>query len=937
MLKRLLILPPLCLLLCSPNKPTTAVPVVSHAGMRKIEATGKSFVQGANDSQSTPDERPGMTSAFTYDYWLDTTEVTQQEYENVTGAQPVPSASAYGRGDRYPVYNVSWYDAILFCNKKSKRDGLDTVYTYFGPPKIQSGSAYEIDGLRINTGSNGYRLPTESEWEYAAREGTSAIPFPCLSDSAAAQAHAWYSSNAKGTTHPAATRLPNAFGLYDMAGNVFEWTQDWKCYYTVKSITNSLGAPLPNENSEKVLKGGSFELGFIDLRPSRRQTTYPTSLSQYAEYIGFRCALGAIPNPSHITSDTSKTVTNVMNLLVSSTQQIIGTTRAKVAFVNVTYNVRTLCYINYGDPIPYLYEFKDVQNVNVPSISPDGRYAAYCTADDGASGPANVYLRSLDTLASVPVKLPCDSAFEPRWWVDPATLDTFLIFTTSAIDNTSPTWMLSQTRLWRISGGKAVGAWQTLTTGGGFHDGRSANGRYIVTGYRNLIMRDLVNNTDQQLFVSPHNGKPADGSTQACNVSMCTDSAYNGRCLFLDFGSPVTSTLTGTKYGVHQYIFVADCNDSIVGWYKYPDGESSWDNPEWSNNSDFAIATGCNGSDVPDAIYIIGLKSAAYQKIVSGTMLAEPVLWIAPGSLADTGANDSLNLDSLGQYDDPAVSYNVSVLTKRMQGFWKHCDSMKVVFLGSSHTSYGIDPNYFTANQVANMSIFGGPFSMAELLITHYLLNHSPSLKLVGCDLIPATMNWPDYFTPWQLIGSNVGFNYDENHGYWRTGLPANFKELVALAPCPSLPSVDTLGSDHGAQCSGWGGSSPDLSGGGTGWSTDDPQYQTNFAILKDVARLLYANKVHFLLYITPESPYYKNTDSYARYGPSWPTEEAVVARIKALQDTFPGYFHFYDANLDGNHDYADSEASDCEHLCPVGAQKLSRRMDSVVTFILGQ
>jgi uncharacterized protein (TIGR02171 family) len=937
MLKRLLILPLLYLLSCSPNKPGNSVPPVQYAGMRKIAASGKSFVQGANDPQSTPDEQPGMTSNFTYDYWLDTTEVTQQEYASVTGLQPVPSASSYGVGNRYPVYDVSWYDAILFCNKKSKRDKLDTVYTYFGTPKIQSGSTYEIDGLRINTSSNGYRLPTESEWEYAAREGASTIPFPHLSDSAAAKAYAWYSSNAQGTTQAVATKLPNAFGLYDMAGNVFEWVQDWKCYYTVNSITNSFGAPLPDGNSEKVMKGGSFEHGFVSLRPSRRQTTYPTSLSQYAEYIGFRCALGAIPNPSYITSDTSKTVTNLTNLLVSSTQRIVGTVRTKVAFVNVTNNLRTLCYINYGNSIPYIYEFKDVSNVNVPSISPDGRYVAYCTEDDGADGTANVYIRSLDTLTSAPVKLPCDSAFEPRWWVDPAAPDTFLIFTTSAIDNTSPAWAQTQTRMWQISGGKTVGNWQTLANDGGFHDGRSANGQYIVAGYRNLVMRDLVNHVDHQLFVPPQNGKPANGSTQVCNVSMCADSACNGRCLFLDFGSPAMSALTGTIYGVHQYIFVADFADSMISWYQYPNGESSWGYPEWSNNAGFAIATGCNSSDVPHDIYILDLSSVTYQKIVSGTNLADPVLWIAPGSIAASGANDSLNLDSLGRYDDPALSYNIGVLTKRMQGFWKNHNTMKAVFLGSSHTSYDIDPNYFTVNKVANMSIYGGLFYVNKLLVTQYLLNHSPSLRLVGCDLIPATMNRTDYFSSWPLLDNNLGFNYDKNHGYWKTGLPNNFEKLIALAPCPALPEVDTLGSDHSAQCRGWGGSSPDLSGGGTAWATDDPQYEINFAIIKDVANQLYLKKIHFLMYITPESPYYKNTNSYGRYGPNWQTAQAIITRVRALQDTFPGYFHFYDANLDGNHDYADSDASDCEHLCPVGAQKLSRRMDSLVTFILSQ
>jgi len=262
---------------------------------------------------------------------------------------------------------------------------------------------------------------------------------------------------------------------------------------------------------------------------------------------------------------------------------------------------------------------------------------------------------------------------------------------------------------------------------------------------------------------------------------------------------------------------------------------------------------------------------------------------------------------------------------------------MSVVFFGSSHTYYAVDPDYFTENKVANMAIFGGPFSVAKFLLEGYFLNHSPALKLVGCDLIPATMNWQDFFTPWTLIQNNVGFNYDGNHDYWKAGLPRDFEKLMALAPCPNLPAVDTLGIDHGSLCKGWGGSSPDLSGGGTAWSTDDPQYQINTAILKEVAGTLFQRKIHFLLYITPESPYYKNTISYGRYGPSWATAESVITTIRAWEDTFPGYFHFYDAYRDGNHDYADSEASDCEHLCTVGARKFSRRLDSVVTAILGQ
>ena len=90
-------------------------------------------------------------------------------------------------------------------------------------------------------------------------------------------------------------------------------------------------------------------------------------------------------------------------------------------------------------------------------------------------------------------------------------------------------------------------------------------------------------------------------------------------------------------------------------------------------------------------------------------------------------------------------------------------------------------------------------------------------------------------------------------------------------------------------------------------------------------------------MYVTPESPYYRSTDFYGRHGPSRETGKAIVSQLKTLQDSVYGYFHFYDANLEGNHDYADSEAADFDHLCPLGARKLSVRLDSLVKAILNQ
>jgi uncharacterized protein (TIGR02171 family) len=935
-----LLLSSCCLLLatatqsCAPNRQPQDPPASPHFGMIKIDAAEKSFFQGAGDSSSTTYERPCMTSRFTYDYWIDTTEVTQKEYYSVMGKRSVTESSAFGFGDNYPVYYVSWFDAILFCNRKSKAEKLDTVYSYFGPPQSGGGSVYNIAGFHINYDRDGYRLPTEAEWEFAAREGSSQIPFPGMENVTETQEYAWDAANSAGKCHPVATRKPNKFGLYDMAGNLYEWTNDLKGFYTVSAITNSIGVPQTMNSDERVIKGGAFNYGALNLRPSRRQATYPTTPSVAEEYIGFRCARGIIPNPSYITSDTSSLVTNTWNTVVTSILPLLGTNRAKLTFVNVTQGVRTLCLVNFDQTYLHPYEFKDIQNVNVPVISPNGRYVAFCSRGDGASGAASIFIRSLDSLARPPTKIPSDAAFEPRWWVDPLSLDTCIIYTNSAMDNQSTLWGSTRTFVCKIINGQASGVPQELNTDGSYHDGRSKNGRYIVTGFTQLFMKDFTDNIVHRLFVSPYNGKDANGSSQVCNVSMSPDTLHDDQCMFLDFGyaPPAISTVTGTSYGLHEYIFIARFSGTVLSSFKSPLGEASWENPEWSTIPDFAVSCARNSLDHTHAIYLVNLVDSNYNKLIEGTELSDPFLWVQPGAIIRA---DSLNTDSLGHYNDPPLSSNIDMLTKRMQGFWKKHVGMETVFLGSSHTSYGVDPSCFVKNNVYNMAIWGGPFYVAELLATKYLLNQCPSLKIVACDFIPASMNWTNFYDAWSIIVENKGFNYDKNHDYWQTGLPGGFEKCMAQAPCPSVSTVDTLGLDHTAKPEGWGGSAPDLSGGGLSWSIDDPQYAVNFSIIKNMAHQLYEKKIHFLLYLTPESPAFKNTNSFGKYGPNWKTADTVITKIKALQDTFPGYFHFYDAYRNGNHDYADSEASDCEHLCAAGARKLSQRLDSVVTSIL--
>jgi formylglycine-generating enzyme required for sulfatase activity len=198
--------------------------------------------------------------------------VTQKEYQEVMGANP-----SEFKGDNLPVEQVSWYDAVNYCNCLSQREGLTPSYTVNG------------ENVTWNQNANGYRLPTEAEWEYACRAGTT-TPFSTGNNITTSQANyngnSPYNNYAKGTYREKTTVVgsfsPNPWGLYDMHGNVWEWCWDLYGSYVSWSLTNPSG---PVSGTSRVLRGGSWFGSSRLLRSAYRIDVNP-SFKYY--YIGFR-------------------------------------------------------------------------------------------------------------------------------------------------------------------------------------------------------------------------------------------------------------------------------------------------------------------------------------------------------------------------------------------------------------------------------------------------------------------------------------------------------------------------------------------------------------------------------------------------------------------------------------------------------------------------
>ena len=192
------------------------------------------------------------TVTLTRAFLLQTTEVTQGQYESLMGANP---SSFSGCGADCPVETVSWHDAVAYANALSVSEGLPACYD----DGCNSVCAGEIVGGATVYDCIGYRLPTEAEWEYAARAGTTTETYAGdLTDSTCGdttlRSIAWFCGNSEDQTNPVAGKAPNAWGLYDMHGNVWEWTSDWYDDYP-GAVTDPVGR---SNGMYRVLRGGSW-------------------------------------------------------------------------------------------------------------------------------------------------------------------------------------------------------------------------------------------------------------------------------------------------------------------------------------------------------------------------------------------------------------------------------------------------------------------------------------------------------------------------------------------------------------------------------------------------------------------------------------------------------------------------------------------------------
>ena len=869
----------------------------SLAGMLRIKAVGETVLLGTNEVTAKVNERPSMKARFDYDFSMGRTEVTCAEFNDLMTAKGLSLSCEAS----VPATNITYYDAVLFANERSKSEGFDTAYTYSRAVFDSEGRCTNLEGFAYRPEEDAYRLPTEAEWILVAKANWNV-------------SGAWTSENSDYKLHPVCEKADSSSQVCDIAGNAMEWVNDWLGKFRDTTVTNFVGAPDGGALGQRIVKGGSYRNSAESITLYSRGDVYTVTSSTRADYVGFRLAFGAIPGAIWMRNDGKVASNRVVPLASSATMRsLFQTYKAKLAFRDE--NSGNLAYIDYSSGNLSVHEIEDSLDVHHPEISPDGKYVAFCTGLEGVSEMSELYVRDLNATGSNLVKLEVESAAIPRWRVLESG-DTVIVYVTDAGSNKEESAFKSAST-WQVpfANGK-FGKPQKLFDGA-YHGGISADNALAVTGAK--LLRARVSGRDTVWY----------GGEQACNVSLAKDRSK--RTLFLDFGGKTGREYAGVNYGTHERLLVVDSVGNLVQTLAAPAGYS-FDHSEWVSNGNFAVMTLTNANGAHTKIVLVNLTDGSLVELVEGDELWHPTLWISEiQSSADTSVGEHLfEPDSAGVYFVEGQDWPHEALGYKMNLMWKYANQVEILCVGSSRTEDGIVANKIQSGFALNMGHSGNDMNASLFVAENYGVNHLKKLKTIvvslDFDLWQNETAFSDY-----LFLNTPGYIYDKNHSFWKNEDMADFSQIVEAVSPFSMEAINAYGKSRGwleNESVEWG---TPLVESDSNWSlTNTNSLDWNLKRLESFVKEMDRLQINVVGVIFPQNPRYRETGSWGRYGPQRSAAEKYIESVQALAGRI-SRFEVLDENRNGNHDYTDQMALNTDHLSVSGAEYLTARLDSLL------
>ena len=857
-----------------------------------LDDSFRNFSRILSKGDSVKLETTGLVVRFTYDFYIGEHEVTQGEYFQMTG---FPFAEGK---ENFPVTNVTFYDAVLYANALSRSLKLDTVYEWSSKVLDANGKCSYLDGFRTNYSANGYRLPTEAEWVYAAKNGWNP------------KAAGWNSENSNYASHEVCSIGKNRNGLCDMAGNVLEWTGDWMSSLGDTAVTDFVGGNAPNSLNEIIVKGGSFRNASENISLKNRGDVYTVTPSMSVDYVGFRLVRGAIGIPDFADNQNQTSDYNISVLAdAKALKRKVGTFVSTLAFRDD--ETGNIGFVRFATSNPQAVEIPDTIDAYHPAISPDGKRVAFCTRPEGISGRSDLYVRDLDAKGSNLVKLDAESAAIPRWRVVGA--DTQIVYVTGAGNNSDAAeWKRGSTWAVPFSGGK-FGTPEKLFDGT-YNGGVSADGRLAVSGAR--LLRANADGKESVWY----------SGEQACNASL---SDTTKRTLFLDFGGETGKSFAGKGYDAHEMLLIADSTGKLSEMVPSPAGYA-FDHTEWVRGREgLAVATLTDAGGAHAKIALVNLSDSSVLELAQGRELWHPDLWVANAS----SQNVELDPDSAGVYLLPNGTSEDLWLPYKMELLWKYKDSANVVIMGSSRALDGVNPDLFSSNFFAvNLAqVPNNPFFSFDFL-TRYILPHVKKMRylVISLDLDIWSYQKENSFF-YMNYKKYPGFVYDENHGFWQNNYSKSLYEMTNnfLEGKMNIERrLETRGFDNLVSCGGWGNAEIAFDSNLAVIQADI--FENYVEINRQIIETATQKGITVIGVIFPQNPDYRKTGAWGRYGLKRSLALSVLDRLEKISTINPRFI-LLDENLMGEHDYANSMAANIDHLCPRGAAKLTARLDSLL------